>query len=44
LSLVLYDKNKIDKLIYFFKNDLNKKEYELKIKQNIDVLQWYKKI
>jgi hypothetical protein len=44
LSLLLFDKDKIDKLIYYFKNDLNKKEYELKIKQNIDVLNWHKKI
>ena len=44
LALILFDKDKIDKLIYYFKNDLNKKEYELKIKQNIDVLNWHKKI
>jgi tricorn protease interacting factor F2/3 len=44
LALILFDKDKIDKLIYYFNNDLNKKEYELKIKQNIDVLNWHKKI
>jgi len=44
LSLNLFDKNKIDKLIYYFNNDLNKKEYELKIKQNIDILLWHKNI
>jgi hypothetical protein len=44
LSSMLFNKHKIDKLIYYFKNDLNKKEYELKIKQNIDILNWHKKI
>jgi len=44
LALILFDKDKIDKLIYYFNNDVNKKKYELKIKQNIDVLNWHKKI
>jgi len=44
LSLILFDKDKIDKLIHFLKNDLNKKEFLMKIKQNLDVLTWHKKI
>ena len=44
LSSILFDKNKIDKLIHFLKNDLNKKEFLMKIKQNLDVLEWHKKI
>jgi hypothetical protein len=44
LSLILFDKNKINKLIHFLKNDLNKKELLMKIKQNLDILEWHKKI
>jgi tricorn protease interacting factor F2/3 len=44
LSVILYDKDKIDKLIYFLKNNLNKKELSLKIKQNLDILEWHKNI
>jgi len=44
LSLKLFDKDKIDKLIYFLNNELDKKELLMKTKQNIDVLNWHKKI
>jgi hypothetical protein len=41
---MLYDKNKINKLISFLQNDLHKKDFNLKIKQSLDVLEWHKKI
>ena len=43
-GIILFDKDKIDKLIYFLKNNLNKKELSLKIKQNLDILEWHKNI
>ena len=39
---IFNDKN-IDKVLYFFKN-LNKKEFTLKINQNIDILTWHKQL
>jgi tricorn protease interacting factor F2/3 len=44
VSSILYDKNKIDKLIHYFKNDLDKKELLMKTNQNLDILLWHKKI
>jgi aminopeptidase N len=44
LSQMLFDKDKIDKLIYYFNNDLDKKELLMKTKQNLDILLWHKKI
>ena len=44
LSSMLYDKDKINKLIFFLQNDLHKKDFNLKIKQSLDVLEWHKKI
>jgi hypothetical protein len=44
LSQMLFDKDKIDKLIHYFNNDLDKKELLMKTKQNLDILLWHKKI
>ena len=44
LSQMLFDKDKIDKLIYYFNNDLDKKELLMKTNQNLDILLWHKKI
>jgi tricorn protease interacting factor F2/3 len=44
LASILFDKQKIYKLINFFKNDPYNKVYSLKIKQNLDILEWHNKI
>jgi hypothetical protein len=44
LSQMLFDKDKIDKLIHYFNNDLDKKELLMKTNQNLDILLWHKKI
>jgi hypothetical protein len=39
----IFNKKNIEKVLYFFKNN-EKKEFQLKINQNIDILTWHKQL
>ncbi len=43
ISENIYKKKNIEKVLYFFKH-IEKKEFQLKINQNIDILTWHKQL